>query len=161
MTVRLQVRVEEADFSVAEEYAGMRQRLAGAAGAVATFVGLVRDVRPGSSGHEAVNTLHLEHYPGMTERSIEAIVHNAADRWHLLDVVVIHRVGALPPEAQIVYVQVAAGHRNGAFAACQFIMDYLKTDAVLWKREDTTDGERWLEATPSDRARISDWSADA
>ncbi len=95
----------------------------------------------------------------MTERSIAAIVEKAAARWPLLDVVVVHRVGDLAPQAQIVLVQVAASHRSAAFAACQFVMDYLKTDAVFWKREDTDRGSTWVEATTGDRDRVSGWNA--
>ena len=151
------VRVHDTDFSAAAEYQAARERLTGAAGAVASFVGLVRDL-PGS---EHLDSLHLEHYPGMTERSIEAIVDQAAERWPLLDVVVIHRVGSLAAAEQIVFVQVAAAHRAAAFAACEFIMDYLKTDAVFWKREDSAGASRWVEASDADRERASGWRSDA
>jgi molybdopterin synthase catalytic subunit len=151
------IRVEEGDFSPAEEYAALRARLGGRMGAVASFVGLVRD----HAGEAAVSTLHLEHYPGMTERSIGVIVDQAVTRWPLLDVVVIHRVGALQAAEQIVFVQVAAGHRATAFAACEFIMDYLKTEAVFWKREAGTAGARWVEATGEDRERVRFWGADS
>ncbi|MBX3707281.1 MAG: molybdenum cofactor biosynthesis protein MoaE [Pseudomonadales bacterium] len=151
------VRVETADFSVADEYRSVRERLGGRAGAIATFVGLVRDL----AGDGPVGVLELEHYPGMTERSIAAIVDQAVARWPLLDVVVIHRVGALHPTEQIVYVQVASGHRAAAFAACEFIMDYLKTEAVFWKRESGPAGQRWIESTGEDRARLASWSNDA
>lgn len=149
----IDIRVQEADFSCAEEYRGARERLGGVAGAIATFVGLVRD----HAGDARVSELHLEHYPGMTERSIGAIVDQAAARWPLLDVVVIHRVGALRATDQIVYVQVASGHRAAAFAACEFIMDYLKTEAVFWKRESGAQGSRWIEATGEDRERLRTW----
>lgn len=153
--MHVEVRVQEADFSVAGEYAALRERLGSASGAVVNFIGLVRD-QAGDAG--PVQGLHLEHYPGMTERSIEAIVRDAETRWQLLDVVVIHRVGSLTPSEQIVFVEVAAGHRPAAFAACEFIMDYLKTAAVFWKREETEAGSRWVEATASDRSRISGWN---
>ncbi len=152
-----EIRVQEQDFSVAAEYGAARERLGACAGAVASFVGLVRDLRSGAAD-EAVEALCLEHYPGMTERSIEAIVAEAAGRWPLLDVVVIHRVGRLEPAAQIVLVQAASAHRSAAFAACEFIMDYLKTEAVFWKREESRDGARWVEATAEDRHRVSDWN---
>lgn len=158
MSVRCEVRIDHGDFSVDGEYRAARERLAGRVGAVASFVGLVRDVRDAPAG--ALRALHLEHYPGMTERSIEAIVARAGERWRLQDVVVVHRVGALGPGEQIVFVQVASAHRADAFAACEFIMDYLKTDAVLWKREDLSAGSRWIEASDQDRARISGWSDD-
>lgn len=165
------VRVQEQDFDVGREYAALRARLPRHTGAVASFVGLVRDLAPepegnvsgdpGATAPASVAGLHLEHYPGMTERSIRAIAEQAGQRWPVLDLVVIHRVGNLPPEAQIVYVQVASSHRAAAFAACEFVMDYLKTDAVFWKREDTDRGSRWVEATADDRSRVSDWSGGA
>ncbi len=162
--MRLDVRVQESDFDVGEEYASLRRRLPARTGAVATFVGLVRDMAPepdAAGAPASVQGLHLEHYPGMTERSIAAIAGKAEQRWPLLDLVVIHRVGDLVPEAQIVYVQAAASHRTAAFAACEFVMDYLKTDAVFWKREDTAQGSRWVEATTADRGRVSDWNETA
>jgi molybdopterin synthase catalytic subunit len=164
--VQLTVRVQNEDFSVAAEYDALRLRLPAHGGAIATFVGLVRDLHGPVSASalaarecEPVRALHLEHYPGMTERSIEAIAAKAKARWRLLDVLVIHRVGTLAPESQIVYVQVAASHRSAAFAACEFIMDYLKTEAVFWKREDTDSGSHWIEATGEDRHRVSGWQS--
>jgi molybdopterin synthase catalytic subunit len=154
----LEVRVQEADFDVAAEYAALRHRLPAEAGAVASFVGLVRDLAPAADGAAPVQALHLEHYPGMTERSIGAIAREAEQRWPVLDLVVIHRVGRLQPTEQIVYVQAASSHRAAAFAACEFVMDYLKTDAIFWKREDTAAGGRWVEATGEDRRRVSAWS---
>lgn len=156
--MHLDVRVQTGDFDVAGEYAALRRRLPPEAGAVASFVGLVRDVAPAEAGTEPVRALYLEHYPGMTERSIRAIAEQAQQRWPLLDLVVIHRVGRLDPTEQIVYVQVAASHRAAAFAACEFVMDYLKTDAVFWKREETEAGGRWVEATRDDRQRVKAWS---
>lgn len=156
--MKLDVRVQEADFDVGAEYAALRQRLPAHTGAVASFVGLVRDLAPGTATTpDRVRGLHLEHYPGMTERSIAAIAGQAEQRWPLLDLVIIHRVGDLPPEAQIVYVQAASSHRAAAFAACEFVMDYLKTDAVFWKREDTDRGSQWVEATEDDRSRVTGW----
>jgi molybdopterin synthase catalytic subunit len=151
--VPVTVRVQEADFAVADEYTAARNRLGGAAGAIASFIGLVRD----RFDDGRVEVLELEHYPGMTERSIAAIVDQANGRWPLLDVVVIHRVGALPPQEQIVFVQVASAHRGAAFAACEFIMDYLKTDAVFWKRESGSAGTRWIDSTGEDRERVRTW----
>lgn len=147
------IRVQAADFSPAAEYDGVRARLGGRMGAVASFVGLVRD----HAGDESVSVLHLEHYPGMTERSIAAIVEQAMQRWPVFDVVVVHRVGALAAAEQIVFVQVAAGHRGAAFGACEFIMDYLKTEAVFWKREAGAAADRWIEATAEDRERVREW----
>ena len=150
------VRIQTDDFDLAQEYAAQRARLpdAGACGAIATFVGLVRDRYAG----DGVQELFLEHYPGMTESSIERLVARAHDRWELLDVLVIHRVGAMVPTEQIVLVSVASAHRVEAFAACEFIMDYLKTDAVFWKREALTGRDaRWVESTRQDRERAAAW----
>ena len=156
-----EIRVCEDDFDAGSELSALYARAGGALGAVATFIGLVRDQFDG----EAVSTLHLEHYPGMTERSIEAIVDQAEARWPLLDVLVVHRVGALDACAQIVYVQVGSGHRDAAFAAAEFIMDYLKTEAVFWKRETGRDSSsagdersRWVESTDADRKRRAAWT---
>ncbi len=131
----------------------MRVRVGGGAGAVVAFVGLVRD----QAGTDEVSGLFLEHYPGMTEASIEKILATASARWHPLDVLVIHRVGELSPRDQIVLVLVAAAHRGDAFAACEFIMDYLKTDAVFWKKEHRADGDTWIAATVGDRERRNGW----
>ena len=147
-----QVRVQEADFDVGAETAALR---AGDAriGAVATFVGLVRDRNDGSG----VSEMALEHYPGMTEKALEAIVVEARGRWALYGATVIHRVGALQPTDQIVFVAVSSAHRGDAFAACEFIMDYLKTRAPFWKRERTTQGERWVDARDSDSVAAARW----
>lgn len=147
------IRITEADFDTGEEYRQQRARVGGDAGAVATFVGLVRDRHAG----EYVSILELEHYPGMTERSIEEIVQQAVARWPLLDVVVIHRVGKLAAGDQIVFVQVASAHRAAAFSACEFLMDYLKTEAVFWKRESRNSDTHWIESTGEDHARLADW----
>ncbi len=122
-------------------------------GAVASFVGLVRDINDGS----AVAGMTLEHYPGMTEKALDAIVEEAKGRWEILDCTVIHRIGVLVPTDQIVLVIVASGHRGHAFAACEFIMDYLKTRAPFWKKEQTTSGERWVEAREGDDVAASRW----
>ena len=153
VSVPVEIRIQAADFSVADEWQGLRARCAGSMGAVASFVGLVRD----RDADSQVTGLYLEHYPGMTEDSIAAIITEAEDRWALQDIVVVHRVGLLEPGDQIVFVQVAAGHRGDAFAACEFVMDFLKTDAVLWKREDSGDKQRWLEASGEDRHRVDHW----
>ena len=147
------IRVQEKDFSVHDEWKKCRQRLAGRAGAVVSFVGLVRDI----STTGKVSSLYLEHYPGMTEASIERIVHKAQQRWSLLDVVVIHRVGKLHPEDQIVLVIVASAHRADAFAACEFVMDLLKTEAVFWKKETGDDDSVWIESTLNDVSRSREW----
>ncbi len=124
-----------------------------AIGAVATFIGVVRDVNEGS----AVAGMTLEHYPGMTEKAIEEIVSQAQARWNVLDTLVIHRVGRLNPADQIVLVVVASAHRGDAFAACEFIMDYLKTRAPFWKKEETGGGARWVEARESDDIAAGRW----
>jgi molybdopterin synthase catalytic subunit len=146
------VRVQQHDFDVGAEIAALR---AGDArvGAVATFVGTVRDVNDGSG----VSTLTLEHYPGMTERALEDIVAQARSRWDVLECLVVHRVGELRPLDQIVLVVVTSAHRGEAFAACEFVMDYLKTKAPFWKKESTPRGERWVEARASDDDAASRW----
>ena len=122
-------------------------------GAVASFVGLARDINEGSG----VAAMTLEHYPGMTEKALAALVDEARARWALLDVTVVHRVGRLLPGDPIVLVAVAGAHRGEAFAACEFIMDALKTRAPFWKKEETPDGERWVEARASDEAAAGRW----
>ena len=122
-------------------------------GAVATFIGLVRDVNEGSD----VSEMTLEHYPGMTERAIENICRDAAGRWDVLDARVVLRVGTLLPADPIVIVVVASGHRKDAFEACEFIMDFLKTRAPFWKKERTGGGERWVEARASDDEAAARW----
>ena len=122
-------------------------------GAVATFIGLVRDVNEGSD----VAEMTLEHYPGMTERAIENICRDAAERWEVLDARVVHRVGTLRPTDPIVVVVVASGHRRDAFEACEFIMDFLKTRAPFWKKERTGDGTRWVETRASDDEAAARW----
>jgi molybdopterin synthase catalytic subunit len=150
------VRVQTQDFDVGAEIAALR---AGdpRVGAVAAFVGVVRDLNEGAS----VSTLHLEHYPGMTERSLEEIVAESRRRWDLYDVLVVHRVGALAPTDQIVLVAVTSAHRGEAFAACEFVMDYLKTRAPFWKREQTPAGARWVEARESDDLAAQRWRGSA
>ena len=122
-------------------------------GAVASFLGLVRDLNDGAS----VSAMTLEHYPGMTEKALEAIVAEAKQRWNIYDALVIHRVGPLKPCDQIVLVAVSSAHRGEAFAACEFIMDYLKTRAPFWKKEDTPDGGRWVDARDSDDSAAARW----
>ena len=148
----MSVRVQEADFDVGAELAALR---AGDArvGALASFVGLVRDSNDGSS----VSGMTLEHYPGMTEKALAAIVAEARGRWAIYDALVIHRVGPLQPCDQIVLVAVTSGHRGEAFAACEFIMDYLKTRAPFWKKEATPDGGRWVDARESDDGAAARW----
>ena len=147
------VRVQPEDFDVGIEVEAVTRGRADV-GAVASFVGLVRDANDGTH----VNAMTLEHYPGMTEKALEDICAQAASRWKLLDVRVIHRVGALKPGDRIVLVVVSSAHRGEAFAACEFIMDYLKTRAPFWKREETPEGTRWVEARTSDDAAAGRWS---
>ncbi len=146
------IRVQEADFDVGAELASLR---AGDArvGALASFLGLVRDMNDGSS----VSEMTLEHYPGMTEKALEEIVVEARGRWDIYDALVIHRVGPLKPCDQIVLVAVTSAHRGEAFAACEFIMDYLKTRAPFWKKEATPDGGRWVDARETDDSAAARW----
>lgn len=150
------VRVQTQDFDLGAEIAALR---AGdpRVGAVASFVGTVRDVNDGSG----VSTLTLEHYPGMTEKSLEDICAQAKARWNILDTLVVHRVGALRPLDQIVLVAVTSAHRGEAFAACEFIMDYLKTQAPFWKKERTAHGAQWVDARVSDDAALARWGIQA
>jgi len=146
------VRVQAGDFDVSREIAALRhgdRRV----GAVATFVGTVRDVNDDAS----VSTLTLEHYPGMTERALEAIAAEARMRFDVYDVLVIHRVGTLAPCDQIVLVAVTGAHRGEAFDACRFVMDYLKTRAPFWKKERTPEGDRWVDARASDDEAAAAW----
>jgi molybdopterin synthase catalytic subunit len=147
------VRVQTEDFDAGAEIALLR-RGDPKVGAVASFVGVVRDLNDG----ERVGSMTLEHYPGMTEKALEAIVSEARSRWDIIDVTVVHRVGELKPTDQIVLVVVAGGHRGEAFAACEFIMDYLKTRAPFWKKEETPGGERWVEARTSDDDAAERWT---
>jgi molybdopterin synthase catalytic subunit len=123
-------------------------------GAVAAFIGQVRDLNEGAG----VSSMTLEHYPGMTEKSLAAIVEQAHTRWDIFDALVIHRVGMLQPSDQIVLVVVTGTHRHEAFQACEFIMDYLKTEAPFWKKEQTADGERWVDARNSDDTAKQRWT---
>jgi molybdopterin synthase catalytic subunit len=146
------VRVQTEDFDVAQEIKRLRQGNP-AVGAVSAFIGVVRDLNDSTE----VRTLTLEHYPGMTEKALEGIVAEATRRWDVCDALVVHRVGRLEPTDQIVLVAVASAHRGEAFAACEFIMDYLKTRAPFWKKEDTAAGERWVEARASDDDAAARW----
>ena len=146
------VRIQTADFDAGREIAALR---AGDArvGAVATLIGTVRDVNDAAS----VSTLTLEHYPGMTEKALEAIVAEARGRFDILEVLVIHRVGTLAPTDQIVLVAVTGAHRGEEFDACRFLMDYLKTRAPFWKKETTPQGTRWVDARTSDDEAAAHW----
>jgi len=150
MAARVEIR--EGDFDLAAEVAALRQG-DGGVGAVVAFVGTVRDRNDGS----AVASLELEHYPGMTEAAIEAMVDEATRRFEIRAVRVVHRVGVLAPLAQIVLVAVTAAHRGQAFQACEFLMDYLKTQAPFWKKEAGADGVRWVDARVADDAALARW----
>lgn len=149
-----QVRVQQEDFDLSTEVARLRADNP-RVGAVVTFVGAVRDMNEGAS----VAAMELEHYPGMTEQSLERIVEQACARWPLSGALVIHRVGPLLPMEQIVLVACSAAHRGEAFAACEFIIDYLKTDAPFWKKEQTPDGARWVDARVTDETAMAKWAS--
>ena len=146
------VRVQSDDFDIGAEIAQLC-RANPKIGAVASFVGVVRDVNEG----DAVSEMTLEHYPGMTEKAIEEIVTQARGRWDIFDALVVHRVGTLKPTAPIVLVIVTSSHRGDAFAACEFIMDYLKTRAPFWKKESTPSGVRWVDARATDDIAAERW----
>ncbi|MBK6358951.1 MAG: molybdenum cofactor biosynthesis protein MoaE [Comamonadaceae bacterium] len=154
MTARVSIQTE--DFDLAAEVAALRQG-DGRVGAVCSFVGTVRDRNDGQS----VSTMELEHYPGMTEKSIEAMIDAAHRRFDILGARVIHRVGLLQPLDQIVLVAVSSAHRGESFQACEFLMDYLKTQAPFWKKEQTPEGARWVDARVSDDAALAKWGIQA
>lgn len=147
------VRVQYEDFDIGAEIGAMRLRRKDI-GAVASFIGQVRDLNEG----DQVASMTLEHYPGMTEKALESIVAQAKQRWDIFDAIVIHRIGELKPADQIVLVVVSGAHRGEAFAACQFIMDYLKTEAPFWKKEQTPAGKRWVAAKTSDDDARERWA---
>ena len=151
----ISINVHEADFDVAGLQRGLLSGLS-EEGAVATFTGYVRR----ANDDRQVSTLELEHYPGMTEQSIKTIIDEAADRWPLLAASVVHRVGRLSPGDQIVWVGIASTHREAAFTACEFVMDYLKTRAPFWKKELGPSGDTWVAARESDIRRAVRWQAD-
>jgi len=151
MDSRVSVQVE--DFSVGAEYEALAEGTA--AGAVVTFTGKVRDMNLGDN----VTGLSLEHYPGMTEKALAEICDQAEQRWPLLNVRVIHRVGDLDIGDQIVFVGVSSAHRGAAFEACEFVMDYLKTKAPFWKKERTTEATRWVESRDSDAKAAERWKS--
>ena len=146
------VSIQTADFDLGAEVAALRAADAGV-GAVASFVGTVRDRNDG----QGVSAMELEHYPGMTEKAIEAMIDQAFERFDIRAARVIHRVGPLKPLDQIVLVVVTSAHRGAAFQACEFLMDYLKTQAPFWKKETTPDGARWVDARVSDDVALARW----
>jgi molybdopterin synthase catalytic subunit len=153
------VSIQAEDFNLAHEVAALRSvngNPDGRVGAICSFVGTVRDRNEG----DAVSSMELEHYPGMTERAIEAMAAEALRRFDILAVRVIHRIGLLQPTDQIVLVAVTSAHRGESFAACEFLMDYLKTHAPFWKKEQTPAGARWVDARASDTAALARWGLD-
>ena len=145
----MKVSVQKADFDLSAEVKALSS-MSKEIGAVASFVGVVRDV-----------PMTLEHYPGMTENAIQKIIEEARSRWKVMGCTVIHRYGELQPGDQIVLVAVASAHRGDAFAACEFVMDYLKTRAPFWKKEERADGARWVEAKASDDEAAGRWQPPA
>lgn len=148
------VRIQQADFDLGLEVASLRAQ-DGRVGAVCSFVGTVRDRTAGEPGN--ISSMELEHYPGMTEKSIEAMIDAAHQRFDIYGARVIHRIGLLQPLDQIVLVAVTSAHRGMSFAACEFLMDYLKTQAPFWKKEQTQAGARWVDARVSDDAALAKW----
>ena len=148
------VRVQTEDFDVSTEIKALRQGDA-RVGAVAVFVGTVRDRNDGAT----VTAMTLEHYPEMTEKALQDIIEQAKGRWDIYDVLIVHRVGPLQIEDQIVLVAVTSAHRGEAFAACEFVMDYLKTKAPFWKKEATPAGSRWVDARESDDHALNKWQS--
>jgi molybdopterin synthase catalytic subunit len=146
------IRIQTEDFDLTSEVVQLR---AGdpTIGAIVTFIGTVRDMNGGSR----VSEMELEHYPGMTEKALEEIIERAKQRWQIFDVLVIHRIGPLKPLDQIVLVAVTSAHRGEAFAACEFVMDYLKTQAPFWKKEQTPQGARWVDARSADDQALKKW----
>ncbi len=152
----IDIRIQEEDFNIEDEWNACRERMSGRGGAMVAFAGLVRDFH----ADDEVQSLYLEHYPDMTEKSIEGIVNKAIARWSLLDVVVIHRIGQLDAREQIVLVLVGSSHRPDAFAACECIMDFLKTKAAFWKKEIRKDSESWVRSTSDDYRRSKRWMSE-
>ena len=150
------VSIQTADFDAGQEQARLRAG-DGRVGAVCTFLGTVRD----RNGGDAVSSMELEHYPGMTEQAIEAMIDQAMARFDIIAARVIHRVGLLQPTEQIVWVGVSSAHRGQSFQACEFLMDYLKTQAPFWKKEQTPTGAHWVDARESDDAALARWGIQA
>ena len=151
------IQVQTGDFNQQTEYDRLRQ--SSETGAVVTFTGLVRDFNVNKNQCEKISALTLEHYPAMTEKALSLIVEQATTRWSLINTTIIHRVGELALSDQIVFVGVASVHRGDAFAACEFIMDFLKTEAPFWKKETKNTGEYyWVDARESDQAALEKWN---
>jgi len=149
----MKISIQQHDFDVSTELNLLRKDLPGVGG-INIFVGTVRDKHLG----DEVQAMELEHYPGMTEKALEEIIEQAKSRWDVQNATIIHRVGKLMPMDQIVFVGVASAHRGDAYAACEFMMDYLKTSAPFWKKEYTSNGSRWVDARTSDDDRLKKWT---
>ncbi|NDP37234.1 MAG: molybdenum cofactor biosynthesis protein MoaE [Rhodoferax sp.] len=152
------VSIQTFDFDLSTEVAALRAQDP-RVGAVCSFIGTVRDRTAGTTG--SISSMELEHYPGMTEKSIEAMIDAALERFDLYGARVIHRVGLLQPLDQIVLVVVTSAHRGESFQACEFLMDYLKTQAPFWKKEQSPEGARWVDARVSDDAALAGWGITA
>lgn len=149
------IRVQTEDFDITDLYAQLRQQSPNI-GSIVTFTGLVRDFQQKADNNK-VTALTLEHYPGMTEKSLQEIAQQAKDKWQLDNVIIIHRVGTLVPSEQIVFVGTCSAHREHSFFACQYIMDFLKTSAPFWKKEQTLQGAQWIETKDSDKQATQGW----
>lgn len=152
----MKISIQKEDFSSDQE-SNLLRAVSSATGAIVTFTGLVRDLDSNAKDKAKVSSLFLEHYPGMTERSLQAIIDEAMQRWSLIDATIIHRIGELKASEQIVFVGVSSEHRGEAFAACEFMMDYLKTKAPFWKKSCDESGEHWVAAKQSDEDASSKW----
>lgn len=150
--INIRISIQDAAFDTGKEITALQ--IAGVGG-VSVFVGVVRDINDDA----AVSGLFLEHYPGMTEKQIEAIIREAMSRWDIKSATVIHRVGQLTPSDEIVFVGAASAHRSDAFDACEYIIDYLKTRATFWKKETVGEGDRWLQTRDSDIKTAEEWNA--
>ena len=153
-----QISIQREDFDLAMEHEKLRMKIGNEVGAIVSFIGIVREQLLSEETKERTLSLRLEHYPGMTDQSIRNILVESADRWDLLGQRVVHRVGNLRPADQIVLVLVASKHRQDAFAACEFVMDYLKTRAIFWKYEGSSKKGSWVMSTDSDNDRLNKWS---
>lgn len=151
-SIPITIRVQQDDFDVSYCMKELSKKNKGI-GAIAAFVGLVRDLNENNT----ISTMTLEHYPGMTERALEDISHQAQERWPLQGITIIHRIGTLSPADQIVLVLSASAHRQAAFESAEFIMDFLKSKAPFWKKEETSDGARWVDARESDARALTRW----
>ncbi len=138
------IRVQQDDFDPGVELEQVRSKNAGTAGAVVSFIGMVRDLNDSNT----IRKMTLEHYPGMTEKALAAIETTTRERWDLTDVIIIHRIGTLAPGDRIVFVAAASAHREQAFRACEYMIDTLKTDAPFWKKEVTDNGDHWVSTAP-------------